>query len=85
MDTSCCRGTPSDVSNNEQYRALFGARASAELAVYQHKHNHVHLPDGSVMHADGSVCEDCSGEHHGHDPEEADTSETARGGATHAG
>lgn len=95
----CCRGTPSDVSNDDQYRALFGTRVSAELAVYQHKHNHVHLPDGSVMHADGSVCEDCSGEHHDHDHAHnhnhgrggtsgnasGDVSETRPGGTKHAG
>ena len=93
----CCRGTPSDVSNNEHYQALFGTRASSELAVYRHKHNHVHLPDGSVRHADGSVCEDCSGEHHDQDHAGNDrpgnapddtaepASETNSGGATHAG
>lgn len=84
----CCRGTPSDVSKDNNYQALFGMRASAELAVYEHKHDHVHLPDGSVRHADGSVCEDCSGEHHDHDHGQADVSGKMRetpGGTTHAG
>ncbi|WP_434052354.1 MAG: ATP-binding cassette domain-containing protein [Roseibium sp.] len=81
----CCRGTPSDVSNNDQYQALFGTRASAELAVYKHKHDHVHLPDGSVRHADGSICDDCSGEHHDHDQASKSAPENASGGAVHAG
>jgi len=63
----CCRGTPSDVSQDDNYRALFGARAGAGLAVYEHHHDHVHLPDGRVRHVDGSVCTDCPGEHHVHD------------------
>ncbi len=60
----CCRGTPSDVSRDHNYHALFGARADAGLAVYEHHHDHVHLPDGQVRHADGTVCNDCLGEHH---------------------
>lgn len=60
----CCRGTPSDVSQDDSYHALFGARGNAALAVYEHHHDHVHLPDGKVRHADGSICSSCSGEHH---------------------
>lgn len=60
----CCRGTPSDVSKDDNYQALFGRRAGDGLAVYEHHHDHVHLPDGKVRHADGSVCSSCSGEHH---------------------
>ncbi len=63
----CCRGTPSDVSKDDNYQALFGARAGAGLAVYEHHHDHVHLPDGTVKHADGSLCTDCPGEHQGRD------------------
>lgn len=63
----CCRGTPSDVSQNVNYQALFGARAGTALAVYEHHHDHVHLPDGKVQHDDGSLCSDCLGEHHEHD------------------
>ncbi len=77
----CCRGTPSDVSRDDNYQALFGARASAGLAVYEHHHNHVHLPDGTVRHSDGSLCEDCPGEHHQHDDGDANL----HGGAKHAG
>ncbi|POF28821.1 ATP-binding cassette domain-containing protein [Roseibium marinum] len=62
----CCRGTPSDVSQDDSYHALFGARAGTALAVYEHRHDHVHLPDGKVRHADGSLCSDCPGAHHDH-------------------
>ncbi|GAA0782730.1 metal ABC transporter ATP-binding protein [Roseibium denhamense] len=60
----CCRGTPSDVSKHQSYQQLFGARAGGALAVYEHHHDHVHLPDGKVQHKDGTTCHDCSGEHH---------------------
>ncbi|WP_298814511.1 ATP-binding cassette domain-containing protein [uncultured Roseibium sp.] len=63
----CCRGTPSDVSQNVNYQALFGARSGTALAVYEHHHDHVHLPGGKVQHSDGSLCSDCLGEHHEHD------------------
>jgi len=62
----CCRGTPSDVSQHDSYHALFGTRGNAALAVYEHRHDHVHLPDGKVRHADGSECSSCAGEHHDH-------------------
>jgi zinc transport system ATP-binding protein len=59
----CCRGTPSDVSSDENYQQLFGTRAGGALAVYEHHHDHVHLPDGRVRHSDGTVCDHCPGEH----------------------
>lgn len=62
----CCRGTPSDVSKNHNYHQLFGTRASSAIAVYEHHHDHTHLPDGQVRHADGSLCSDCPGDHHDH-------------------
>lgn len=62
----CCRGTPSELSKDDSYHALFGTRGSAALAVYEHHHDHVHLPDGKVRHEDGSVCTSCAGEHHDH-------------------
>ena len=65
----CCSGSPVSVSESPQYRELFGARASTPtLAVYQHDHDHTHLPDGSVQHSDGSITEHCHPEdgHHGH-------------------
>ena len=65
----CCRGTPDKVAKSPEYLSLFGARASNSLAVYQHYHDHTHLPDGRVRHADGSITEDHddhdhSGHHH---------------------
>ncbi len=64
----CCRGTPQAVAGNPQYRRLFGQRAAGALAVYSHSHDHTHLPDGRVLHADGSVTDHChpdDGHHHG--------------------
>lgn len=66
----CCRGTPQDVSRSPEYRKLFGGRAAETLAVYSHDHDHTHLPDGRVQHADGSVTDHChpeDGHHHHHD------------------
>ncbi len=71
----CCRGTPSDVSQDVNYHALFGTRTGAGLAVYEHHHDHVHLPDGKVKHADGSLCTSCPGEHHDHAPDGQDKKE----------
>jgi len=65
----CCRGTPQAVSQSPEYRRLFGARASETLAVYSHHHDHTHLPDGRVLHEDGSVTDHCHPDdgHHDHD------------------
>ncbi len=65
----CCQGTPRAVAESREYRDLFGARASSEIAVYEHHHDHTHLPDGTVRHADGTITEHCHPEdgHHGHD------------------
>lgn len=63
----CCRGTPSTVSADPEYAKLFGARAVETLAIYHHQHDHTHLPDGSVQHADGSITDHChegDGHHH---------------------
>ena len=64
----CCQGTPTDVASSDEYRRLFGARAATTLAVYEHDHDHTHLPDGTVRHADGTVTEHCHPEdgHHHH-------------------
>jgi len=62
----CCRGTPSELSRDDRYHALFGTRGTPALAVYEHHHDHVHLPDGKVRHADGTLCSSCAGEHHQH-------------------
>ncbi|MBU2484854.1 MAG: ATP-binding cassette domain-containing protein, partial [Alphaproteobacteria bacterium] len=66
----CCSGTPTAVASSAEYKALFGARAASSLAVYEHHHDHTHLPDGRVRHADGTVTDHChseDGHHHDHD------------------
>jgi zinc transport system ATP-binding protein len=65
----CCTGTPAKVINDPQYLSLFGARAAGQIAIYQHQHDHSHLPDGRVQHADGSITDHCHHEdgHHDHD------------------
>ena len=68
----CCQGHPHTVAKSPEYRELFGGRAATALAVYEHAHDHTHLPDGSVRHADGSLTEHChpeDGHHHEHDVE----------------
>ncbi|EJT04994.1 metal ABC transporter ATP-binding protein [Rhizobium sp. CCGE 510] len=55
----CCRGTPEAVSRSPEYVRLFGSRAAQTLAVYSHHHDHTHLPDGRVQHADGTVTDHC--------------------------
>jgi zinc transport system ATP-binding protein len=64
----CCSGTPTAVASSAEYKALFGARAASTLAVYEHHHDHTHLPDGRVQHGDGSITEHCHPEdgHHHH-------------------
>ena len=66
----CCRGTPETVSQSSDYMKLFGGSARS-LAVYNHHHDHTHLPDGRVKHSDGSITDHChpdDGHHHpGHD------------------
>ncbi len=66
----CCSGTPTSVASSDEYKALFGGRAGSALAVYEHHHDHTHLPDGRVRHADGTVTDHChpdDGHHHDHD------------------
>lgn len=65
----CCSGTPQSVAEDPAYRALFGARAAASIAVYAHHHDHTHLPDGRVRHADGTIADGCHHDiqHEGHD------------------
>ena len=67
----CCHGSPQVVAKNPEYRRLFGDRAAATLAVYRHTHDHTHLPDGRVRHADGSVTDHCHRED-GHHPADDD-------------
>lgn len=44
----CCSGTPATVMVSDEFKSLFGPRASAGLALYQHHHDHEHLPDGTI-------------------------------------
>ena len=44
----CCSGTPATVSSSNEFKSLFGHRASSGLAIYEHKHDHEHRLDGSV-------------------------------------
>jgi zinc transport system ATP-binding protein len=65
----CCRGTPQAVTQSAEYVRLFGSRAAQALAVYSHDHDHTHLPDGRVLHSDGTVTDHChpdDGHHHDH-------------------
>lgn len=58
----CCKGTPSNVAESAEYKQLFGLRGAGALAVYRHNHDHTHLPDGRVEHADGSITNHCNAE-----------------------
>lgn len=83
----CCQGTPTAVASSEEYRQLFGARATSILAVYEHSHDHTHLPDGRVRHADGTITEHChpdDGHHHDHETGNSDGHQQ-HGRSGHAG
>lgn len=69
----CCSGTPKVVASSAEYKALFGARAASTLAVYEHDHDHKHLPDGRVQHSDGSITEHCHADDGHHDNETPST------------
>ncbi len=71
----CCSGTPVDVAASPEYAKLFGLRTPRgmeippSLAVYTHHHDHTHLADGRVQHADGTITDHChhdDGHHHEH-------------------
>ncbi len=62
----CCQGTPTAVASSPEYQTLFGHRAAGALAIYQHHHDHTHLPDGTVRHADGTITETCNPSTHDH-------------------
>lgn len=72
----CCTGSPERVAASPEYLQLFGPRAAESLAVYRHDHDHTHLPDGRVRHADGTITDHChpeDGHHHEHnDPAQAE-------------
>lgn len=69
----CCSGTPTDVAASPAYAKLFGLKKPhgteipPSVAVYTHHHDHTHLADGRVQHADGSITDHChhdDGHHH---------------------
>lgn len=72
----CCQGSPRAVAESLEYKHLFGERALGALAVYEHAHDHKHLPDGTVVHADGSITENCHPDdgHHDHEPRKKEKS-----------
>lgn len=45
----CCTGEPGDVSRSPEYARLFGPLAAETLAIYAHKHDHVHTPSGEIV------------------------------------
>ncbi|WP_421854046.1 zinc ABC transporter ATP-binding protein ZnuC [Oricola sp.] len=79
----CCQGTPNTVTESPAYHQLFGARGAAQLAVYQHEHDHTHLPDGRVQHADGTITDHCHPDD-GHHPDEVGAQSERREAGTGA-
>ncbi len=73
----CCKGTPEVVAESDEYRRLFGDRAAPAIAFYRHHHDHTHLPDGRVRHADGTITDHCHPQDGHHHPQ---SSESAEGG-----
>lgn len=49
----CCSGHPESVSQHPAYLELFGAPASAKLAVYTHHHDHTHDIHGNLAKTTG--------------------------------
>jgi len=47
----CCSGAPKSIVKDKEYIKLFGKNIDPTLALYQHEHDHEHLPDGSVDHS----------------------------------
>ncbi|MEM7241643.1 MAG: ATP-binding cassette domain-containing protein [Pseudomonadota bacterium] len=43
----CCEGTPAQVADAPEYRALFGTGTGGALALYRHEHDHSHDQDHS--------------------------------------
>jgi len=77
----CCSGTPKSVASSAEYKALFGSRATTGLAIYEHSHDHEHLPDGRVRHIDGSITDHC----HPDDGHHTHSRQDEQEGGTHAG
>ena len=60
----CCHGTPANVASSDEFRVLFGDQAASALALYEHRHDHEHLPDGQIRSAGDAT--GCAGHRHGH-------------------
>ena len=45
----CCSGSPANVASSDEFRSLFGERAASGLALYKHRHDHEHMPDGTLV------------------------------------
>jgi zinc transport system ATP-binding protein len=80
----CCSGTPTAVTSSDEYKTLFGARATSGLAIYEHTHDHEHLPDGRVRHSDGSITDHCHPDD-GHHDHNHDADNVKHGADTNAG
>ena len=50
----CCSGEPESVRIHPEYVALFGPKASEDLAIYSHCHAHNHDLAGNVVEGDGA-------------------------------
>lgn len=84
----CCQGSPTSVAEAPEYRQLFGRQAADILAVYRHQHDHEHLPDGRVRHADGSITDHChpdDGHHQTQCAQDIGAERENRGDTRHAG
>ncbi len=53
----CCAGTPESVCDNPEFARLFGADVAGALAVYSHRHDHTHEPDGRIVAKPASATE----------------------------
>ena len=51
----CCSGTPASVTSSNEFKSLFGERTASGLALYQHRHDHEHLPDGRIENKAASL------------------------------
>ena len=63
----CCQGTPESVAASDAYAQLFDPRGT--LALYRHRHDHAHLPDGRIIDTQGHdhACEGAHDHHQHHD------------------
>ena len=46
----CCSGTPATVAVSDEFKSLFGETMASGLALYEHRHDHEHMPDGRIRH-----------------------------------